>query len=204
MSKQQWKDADEHNKAAIKEHKLRVNFLPYNESSEQHAAAKSQRHASETANHLNPDDAATFGTPSAPRTSDRPVSAISSTTPAAARYSEPSENAAESRQRSTSSAYPPEEESPKNTTSLQKELGKTKQQLQEAQALVGKLRDQIADQGLRQRKTTTGSSNHDTDISEKQPQDVQQQQLMQQEQGVALHIVAILCFSSFLIAYLFF
>lgn len=204
---QQWKDSDEHNKGAIKEHKLRVTFLPPGETQEQHAAAKAQKHNSETGAHLNPEDPVTFGTPSGSRATERPTSAMSSN--AQRHASEPFVNAEKpadhSRQRSGSVRVSKEEEPTTTTpTTLEKEFEHTKLQLQEAQAQIGKLREQLADQGLRQRKATT-DSNHDTNgFSEKQ-QDVQeQQQLVQQEQGVSLQIVAMLCLTSFIIAYLFF
>ncbi|KAJ5179775.1 hypothetical protein N7492_002985 [Penicillium capsulatum] len=70
-----------------------------------------------------------------------------------------------------------------------------KAQLTEANAQIQRLKDRLADQGLRQRKT--GSEAKATPAT-------MQQQHAPSEPGVPLQIVAGLCLLSFLIAYLFF
>lgn len=70
-----------------------------------------------------------------------------------------------------------------------------KSQLADANAQIQRLKDRLADQGLRQRKTGT---------EPKAAPAAMQQQHAQTEAGVPLQIVAGLCLLSFLIAYFFF
>lgn len=71
-----------------------------------------------------------------------------------------------------------------------------KAQLAEANATIQRLKDRLADQGLRQRKTgaEAGSAAPAT----------MQQSHAQGQGGVSIQIVAALCLLSFLIAYFFF
>jgi hypothetical protein len=71
-----------------------------------------------------------------------------------------------------------------------------KSQLSEANAQIQKLKERLADQGLRQRKI--GGDN------EKAAPMLQQQQAQPVGAGVPVQIVAGLCLLSFLIAYFFF
>lgn len=74
-----------------------------------------------------------------------------------------------------------------------------KAQLTEAQAQITRLKDQLAEQtGLRQRKTATEKSSGDA------PSSLQQVQHQAEGSGVSIQIVAILCLISFLIAYFLF
>lgn len=70
-----------------------------------------------------------------------------------------------------------------------------KAQLSEANAQIQRLKDRLADQGLRQRKTGGEAKAAPATL---------QQQHAPSESGVPLQIVAGLCLLSFLIAYLFF
>lgn len=71
-----------------------------------------------------------------------------------------------------------------------------KSQLSEANAQIQKLKERLADQGLRQRKIGGDS--------EKTAPTMQQQQAQPVDAGVPVQIVAGLCLLSFLIAYFFF
>lgn len=82
-----------------------------------------------------------------------------------------------------------------NPTHFPSEVDELKYQLKEARAHIEKLKDQLAEQGLRQHKVPT-------DVGSKPP--AQQQATLPTEAGVPLQIVATLCFLSFLMAYLFF
>lgn len=70
-------------------------------------------------------------------------------------------------------------------------------QLSEANSQILKLKDRLADQGLRQRKTAG-------DSAPAAPSMMQQQHPQSSNMGVPLQIVAGLCLVSFLLGYLFF
>ncbi|CAG7984463.1 unnamed protein product [Penicillium olsonii] len=71
-----------------------------------------------------------------------------------------------------------------------------KSQLAEANVTIQRLKDRIAEQGLRQRKTATEAGSA--------PPAAMQQSHAQTQSGVSIQIVAVLCLLSFLIAYFFF
>ncbi|KAH2523967.1 phosphatidylinositol-binding protein scs2 [Aspergillus fumigatus] len=83
-----------------------------------------------------------------------------------------------------------------NTSGIPASADELKAQLSEANAQIQKLKERLADQGLRQRKI--GGDN------EKSTPTMQQQQVQPDAAGVPLQIVAGLCLLSFLIAYFFF
>jgi type VI protein secretion system component VasF len=70
-------------------------------------------------------------------------------------------------------------------------------QLSDAREQIQRLKDRLADQGLRQRKTGAEAGGN-------APPATMQQQHSQTASGVPLQIVAGLCLLSFLIAYFFF
>ncbi|KAI5293907.1 phosphatidylinositol-binding protein scs2, partial [Ascosphaera atra] len=75
-----------------------------------------------------------------------------------------------------------------------------KAQLNDSLEKISWLKDQLADQGLRQRKIPT-----DEKEGEKEKNGAESAlPVPQGEQGVPLNVVAVLCFVSFLLAYLFF
>ncbi|GAQ07858.1 vesicle-associated membrane protein-associated protein C16G5.05c [Aspergillus lentulus] len=83
-----------------------------------------------------------------------------------------------------------------NTSGIPASADELKTQLSEANAQIEKLKERLADQGLRQRKI--GGEN------EKSASTMQRQQVQPVAAGVPLQIVAGLCLLSFLIAYFFF
>ncbi|KAG2024556.1 hypothetical protein GB937_003748 [Aspergillus fischeri] len=83
-----------------------------------------------------------------------------------------------------------------NTSGIPASADELKTQLSEANAQIQKLKERLADQGLRQRKI--GGEN------EKSAPAMQQQQVQPVAAGVPLQVVAGLCLLSFLIAYFFF
>jgi hypothetical protein len=83
-----------------------------------------------------------------------------------------------------------------NTSSIPASADELKTQLSEANAQIQKLKERLADQGLRHRKI--GGEN------EKTASTMQQQQVQPVDAGVPVQIVAGLCLLSFLIAYFFF
>jgi type VI protein secretion system component VasF len=75
-----------------------------------------------------------------------------------------------------------------------------KERLSEAYAQIQKLKDQLAEQGLRQRKTDAGAGSAKSNaplLQQRHPQSAA-------EGGVPVQIVAGLCLLSFLLAYFFF
>jgi hypothetical protein len=76
-----------------------------------------------------------------------------------------------------------------------------KSQLAEARAQIQKLKAQLANQDLRERKIAGGSSARASTTS---PELQLQQHTQSAEIGVPLKVVAGLCFLSFLLAYIFF
>ncbi|KAI5283208.1 hypothetical protein KEM54_002321, partial [Ascosphaera aggregata] len=91
------------------------------------------------------------------------------------------------------------------------EVANLKNQLQEARSQIERLKDQLADQGLRQRRVPAEIARGDFEKSRSNHGGQGSlgdgaTALLQasEEQGVQLNIVAVLCFISFLLGYLFF
>ncbi|EEQ87249.1 integral ER membrane protein Scs2 [Blastomyces dermatitidis ER-3] len=170
-----WQHVEQTSKSSIQEQKIKVEFLPPQDSAET-ATAEINGIASpeeEPPAYTSP-NASKFDTPTAVRAAL--PDATSSDAPKA-----------ESRH-SPLAAVPPKEDT------ASEEL---KSKLAEARAQIEKLRDQLADQGLGQRKissTAPGSTSSGLQQHPPQPAEI----------GVPLRVVAGLCFLSFLLAYLFF
>ncbi|KAL2001869.1 hypothetical protein VTN02DRAFT_1081 [Thermoascus thermophilus] len=175
-------------KPSIQERKIRVTFLPPDEPTPEQAGETNGAAPSE-------EEQQSVGSPTA-----------NYDTPAAAPR-KPAENAAPipppdfGEKPKPESSTPPSNEnaSPSGGASLRSTAASAediKAQLAEANAQIQRLRDQLADQGLRQRKT-------DKDGSETAPL-LQQQHPQTAEAGVPVQIVAGLCLISFLLAYIFF
>ncbi|OAX83165.1 hypothetical protein ACJ72_02473 [Emergomyces africanus] len=174
-----WQHVEQTSKGSIHEQKIKVEFLPPKDLAEPAAASDVNGIAApeEDPPAYTSPAAAKFDTPSAVRAAP-PPDAMSPEVQK--RESSPSSPAVQSKQ-------------DKDTTS------DLKSQLAEAKAQIEKLRDQLADQGLRQRKigsTAPGSKSSGLQQQHHAPQST--------ELGVPLRIVAGLCFLSFLLAYIFF
>ncbi|EER43561.1 MSP domain-containing protein [Histoplasma capsulatum var. duboisii H88] len=174
-----WQHVEQTSKSSIHEQKIKVEFLPPKDSGEQPSTDEPNGIAppeEELPAYTSP-SAAKFDTPSATRVAP-PLDMTSAETPKYESNLSPSA-AVQSKQNAASDEL--------------------KSQLAEARAQIEKLRDQLADQGLRQRKissTAPGSTSSG----------LQQQQRAHQsaEVGVPLRVVAGLCLLSFLLAYVFF
>ncbi|PGH16444.1 hypothetical protein AJ79_01775 [Helicocarpus griseus UAMH5409] len=178
-----WQHVEQTSKSSIHEQKIKVEFLPPKDSTEQPATSEVNgiaSHEEEPPVYTSP-AAAKFDTPLATRTAP------------------PDATSPEAEKREPASSPPAAEQKPTPSRSIaDTPSDELKSQLADAKAQIEKLRDQLADQGLRQRKigTTEGSTSSD----------LQQQQHPSQsaELGVPLRIVAGLCLLSFLLAYFFF
>ncbi|KAL1983221.1 hypothetical protein VTN96DRAFT_395 [Rasamsonia emersonii] len=172
-------------KAAIQERKIRVNYLPPNAPNgaavpdEEPPAYSSPGGAYETpapaASRKVPDDVSPIPQP---EFTEKPRQEVSQESTKAAAATDNSKSAA--------------------TNAANEEL---KAQLAQAQAQIQKLKDQLAEQGLRLRKTDGGAAQSAESTA---PLLQQQHPQSAAEIGVPVQIVAGLCLLSFLIAYFFF
>ncbi|KJX95970.1 msp domain-containing protein [Zymoseptoria brevis] len=170
-----WSNIEQTAKSSIQEKKIRVSFLPADGSTPAANGLAASHHEDES-----------------------PPSYSSPAPPALGALSTPQ------KQTTDSSARSPEAPSTAKSTLVntvanvtgysQKEL---EQQLEEAKATISRLQQQATD-GLRQRKTGVSGS---TDTAKGSPASLQ---TGSPPGGVSVQIVALLCFLSFLIAYLFF
>ncbi|PGH07898.1 hypothetical protein GX51_01608 [Blastomyces parvus] len=171
-----WQHVEQTSKSSIHEQKIKVEFLPPKDDAEPPATTETNGIASEEEPpaYTSP-NASKFDTPTAVRAA--PPDATSLDAPKT-----------ESRH-SPLAAVPPKEDTASD---------ELKAKLAEARAQIEKLRDELADQGLRQRKISSSAPGSTSS-------GLQQQQPPQPaELGVPLRVVAGLCFLSFLLAYLFF
>lgn len=172
-----WQSVEKTNKSSIQEKKIRVNFLPPNADG---ATINGAVHPESDEPPAYTSPSPRFGSPAAPNstnqtttTQDTIATVKSSTTKAVEATGVAGAAAAVANAVPTSS-------------------DDLKEQLATAQAQISKLKNQLADPQLRQRKVQ--------EATEKMQTVVQQTN----ESGVPLQIVAGLCLLSFLIAYLFF
>lgn len=174
----QWSHVEDTNKSAIQEKKIRVVFLPALDNSTTSTPAKSNGVKNTNGAPRSPTPDAV--TPQVSRASGDAASTERS--PATTVQSTISSGIA-----AVSSAVP--------TSSEQ-----LKQQLADAQGQILKLKDQIAKDGLRQRKPAGGN-----EVTEKSSTGATSTAVQQPPtSGVSVQIVAALCLLSFLLAYFFF
>ncbi|KAI5303659.1 hypothetical protein KEM56_007322 [Ascosphaera pollenicola] len=206
-----WQDADA-NRDTMKpfERKIKVVFLPPvdadGQTPPQHSGLINQKHNDDPpAYTTSPTSVTAYSTPAAARTA--PAPGASSTQPAQPAADESSGARPEVAQRSSSDSRSPR---PSADGTARPEVTVLKSQLQEAQSQIERLKDQLADKGLRQRKVPTEGAAESSDKSELKAKRNSlgdgATSLLQAsgEQGVSLNLVAILCFISFLLGYLFF
>ncbi|EEH18476.1 hypothetical protein PABG_07537 [Paracoccidioides brasiliensis Pb03] len=172
-----WQHVEQTSKSSIHEQKIKVEFLPAKTSIEQPASSAVNGAASPE------EEPPTYTSPTTSKFD----------TPAATRASPPDTTspAAETQEFNTSPPPATAQPKPANENILMAQLA-------EAKAQIEKLKDQLADQGLRQRKIgTTQGLTTSTGLQQQQPPQAA-------EFGVPLPAVAGLCFLSFLLAYIFF
>ncbi|KKZ60251.1 hypothetical protein EMCG_05008 [[Emmonsia] crescens] len=172
-----WQHVEQTSKGSIHEQKIKVEFLPPKDSAEQSTTSE--------VNGIAPSE-------EEPPAYTSPATAKFDT-PSAVRATPPDMSSPEM-QKHEPTPSPPAVQAKQDTTS-----DELKSQLAEANAQIEKLRDQLADQGLRQRKISSAAPGSTSS-------GLQQQQRVAQsaELGVPLRVVAGLCFLSFLLAYIFF
>ncbi|OJD11586.1 hypothetical protein AJ78_07672 [Emergomyces pasteurianus Ep9510] len=173
-----WQHVEQTSKGSIHEQKIKVEFLPPKDIAEPATTGEANGIAAPE------EDPPAYTSPAAAKFD----------TPSAVRAAPPDVMSPEVQKRE-STPSPPALQSKLDKDTTSDEL---KSQLAEAKAQIEKLRDQLADQGLRQRNissTAPGSKSSE----------LQQQRAPQSaELGVPLRVVAGLCFLSFLLAYIFF
>ncbi|OJD28453.1 hypothetical protein ACJ73_00140 [Blastomyces percursus] len=170
-----WQHVEQTSKSSIHEQKIKVEFLPPKDSAEPTTAEINGITSPE-------EEPPAYTSPNASKFD----------TPTAVHAAPPDATASEAPK--TESRHSPLAAVPLKEDTASEEL-KTK--LAEARAQIEKLRDQLADQGLRRRKisnTAPGSTSSGLQQHPPQPAEI----------GVPLRVVAGLCFLSFLLAYLFF
>ncbi|KAH6604541.1 major sperm [Trichoderma cornu-damae] len=172
-------------KASISERKIRVNWLPVGGSPDQGPSAAHPAVSTPIK------QSTSFDTPDAPRSYSSPSAADSSNT-APPPYASDDRDDDESRPQTAKSAA-----SKTASTAVSTAQATT----DELKAKIAQLEAELAaykNGGLRQRNVKNGSD------GEKSPAGAVVQQTKQVVEGVPVKIVAILCFISFLLAYLFF
>ncbi|RLM01241.1 hypothetical protein CFD26_108752 [Aspergillus turcosus] len=176
-------------KSSIQERKIRVNWLPAESSDAEQGKETNGISAPEEEPPSYTSPSANYQTP-AVGTSTKISNDTSPIPPPD--FSEKSKRDAYAQQSSETSAI----SAKSNTMGIPTSADELKSQLSEANAQIQKLKERLADQGLRQRKIGGDS--------EKTAPTMQQQQAQPVDAGVPLQIVASLCLLSFLIAYFFF
>ncbi|KAL2223404.1 MSP domain protein [Thermoascus aurantiacus ATCC 26904] len=182
-------------KSAIQERKIRVNFLPPDSPTAEQRGETNGVAPSEEEQPSLSSPAANYDTP-APATSKRPADDVSPI---------PAPDFGEKPKQEPSPPPSNENTTPSGGASLKSTAASVvptstedfKAQLAEAHAQIQKLKSQLAEQGLRHRKTSS------EDAKETAPM-LQQQHPQPVEAGVPVQIVAGLCLISFLLAYFFF
>ncbi|PGH22949.1 hypothetical protein AJ80_02998 [Polytolypa hystricis UAMH7299] len=190
-----WKEVEERDKSLIQERKIRVNFL----------AAEATTAAAETNGAASPDEEppaytspfAKFDTPGTiSRAAPTPQEPIAQ--PSLQSEKPKAEPATPSTTLDGSTSYAAVD-TPKSAGGNQE----LKSELEEAKGQIQMLKDQLASQGLRLRKTGTEGSDSGAAAVPAKP-GLQQQHAPSAQMGVPLQIVATLCLLSFLLAYIFF
>ncbi|KAK2753353.1 phosphatidylinositol-binding protein scs2 [Onygenales sp. PD_40] len=186
-----WQHVEQTAKSSIKEQKIRVEFLDPEEPAETKGAdTNGVATLDEQPPAYTSPAAPRFDTPLAARTApldvtsppheverEEPISSppgVDAVKPSAPAFSSPE----------------PQRAAPTQSDEL-------RSQLADARAQIQKLKDQLADQGLRQRKTGIEKGATTSGLQQQQP-------TQPAEVGVPLRIVAALCFLSFFLAYVFF
>jgi len=194
-----WSDIEQTSKASIQEKKIRVNFLPADDTATTTPAPKVNgvgTHEKTPSQRSPTPDAVTPQPPTAP-----PASAVSKP------ESRPAESKNLGDATTTSAQSPTVAEKQGSLQQVTQRIASTipvssedlKTQLAEANATIARLKDQLAEQaGLRQRKTTSENTNPSG------PTALQQTQQQASAAGVPLQVAALLCLLSFLIAYFLF
>jgi hypothetical protein len=194
-----WSSIEQTSKASIQEKKIRVNFLPADDTTTTTPAPKVNgvgAHEKTPSQRSPTPDAVTPHPATAP--------------PVGAGFSKPESRPAESKNLgdATASAQNPAVTEKQGTlqqvaqrvaSTIPVSSEDVKTQLAEANATITRLKQQIAEQtGLRQRKTTNENTNSSG------PTALQQTQQQTAAAGVPLQVAALLCLLSFLIAYFLF
>jgi hypothetical protein len=176
-------------KSSIQERKIRVNWLPAESSNGEQGKETNGISAPEEEPPSYTSPAANYQTPAVGASTK--ISNDTSPIPPPDFSEKPKRDAFAQQSNETSATSVKS-----NTSGIPASADELKTQLSEANAQIQKLKERLADQGLRQRKI--GGEN------EKSASTMQQQQVQPVAAGVPLQIVAGLCLLSFLIAYFFF
>ncbi|KAL1960259.1 hypothetical protein VTO42DRAFT_8802 [Malbranchea cinnamomea] len=189
-----WQEVERVSKSTIQERKIRVNYLPAEtELAKEEPNGLDSREEEQPPGYTSPAPAK-YDTPAANRTVNLDSSPPQSQEPAQPRSLDSPSQAQhqETGKPATENILTPQ--SSRDSTNPNEDL---LGQLSEAKAQIQKLKQQVAENELRQRKVEKTATSEPG---------LQQQQISQPpaEQGVPLQVVAGLCLLSFLLAYIFF